>query len=206
METTIPFSGFYEAHSHVLDDALSLLFTDDQGELVSSVLLERAESQADWRAIREGNCKAYLDGFVEEYGIEVTFKLLDSPKYYNYDTDRIFAEISLDEVKRLYKAVRKGDLNTVIKDKFTSHSGFSSHYPNDIREWSKDLSTWDHNQIGTLIEAYIEYNGNYEFDFDFERGFISNPYEELYTLFYDNIKGIDKLHKLFTYLRERANR
>ena len=52
-------------------------------------------------------------------------------------------------------------LENKIKERFTSRSGFWSHYKNELDLWTQDYSEWDHNQIGTCFELFFEL-----FDFD----------------------------------------
>jgi hypothetical protein len=59
-------------------------------------------------------------------------------------------------------------LSRAIKEQFTSRSGFTSLYSNDVLEWIvKPLDKWDHNEIGTLFECIILQAGK-EGDFDMD--------------------------------------
>lgn len=89
------------------------------------------------------------------------FKFTDmtSPKFYNFETDRLFATCSAAFVKRLWKRSKADDhktLSRVIRDRFTSYDGFRSHYANDLDSWPRDLSEWDHNELETLLLACLE--------------------------------------------------
>ena len=48
----------------------------------------------------------------------------------------------------------KKELEEKIKDRFTSRSGFWSHYKNGLDLWTKDYSEWDCNMIGTCFELF----------------------------------------------------
>lgn len=207
LKTIIPFSGFYESiHSSELDDRLEQEFSSDYDNVFSS-LLEKAYDNIDWGAVHNEYAKEYTEAFADEFDIKVKFETLISPKYYNFETDRIFAYIELSEVKRLFELVPKEVLERRIKANFTSRSGFISHYFNELSLWDTDLANWDHNQIGTLIEAYIstiepEFDQNQEYSLMEDsvcNGFIEG-------ILWDNIKDADRLYKLSTYLRERENR
>lgn len=82
------------------------------------------------------------------------FESLHSPKFYNFQTDIIFAHISTDEIKRIYSLVNKDDFEEVAKEWFTSCPGFISFYSPNIETWG-DIETWDHNQLGALLTAYV---------------------------------------------------
>src|SRR5690606_26269592 len=85
------------------------------------------------------------------------FESLDSPREYNFCTDRIFCYIPLESAKRLFVISAKGNhkrLKEVIRERFTSRDGFISFYSNNLEEWlDKPLDQWDHNEIGTLLIA-----------------------------------------------------
>jgi hypothetical protein len=54
----------------------------------------------------------------------------------------------------MLKKVRGECLNKVIRERFTSRSGFISHYPNHISDWPR-IEEWDHNHVGTVMAAYL---------------------------------------------------
>lgn len=207
METTVPFSGFYySVHDQEIDSCLEQYFSDDCGECISPVLFQRALDQADWTAIHNDYARQYVEGFSEEFEVKLSYKLMVSPREYNFTTDRLFAEIELSEVKRLFNLVPREVLEKAIKANFTSYDGFISYYSNDLNDWPSDLSEWDHNQVGTLISAYVstiepEFNQWKEFDL------LGDPVHEFVNELFDkHIEGIDKLNKIYCYLREREER
>lgn len=99
----------------------------------------------------------YMDALAAELGIKMTFESIDSPRQYNYGTDRLFVDVEGSELLRLYNSVDKSILADVIKDTYTSYDGFSSFYENDIQhpQWS-DPTQFDHNQWKTVLDAYIK--------------------------------------------------
>lgn len=168
MQTTIPFSGFYYSfHDSTLDHALEMAMTDDQGTVLSRSLFDLAFDSIDWRATHVEYAKLYCERFASHYGVSVKFTDLVSPKFYNFETDRIFAEIELAEVQRIFAAVDRKDLERIVRERFTSGDGFISHYSNRLEDWGSDLATWDHNQVGTLLQAYVEAEGDFaQFEID----------------------------------------
>jgi hypothetical protein len=80
---------------------------------------------------------------------------MDSPRFYNFETDRIYAKNTKKQVRALRKHVADNNLQKVIEDRFTSRSGFISYYDNDLKAWSKDAGAWDHNQVETLLLAVM---------------------------------------------------
>jgi hypothetical protein len=137
-----------------LDGALDLITSDATGCNPYAEIRDRLFDCVDWSQVHQTYARKYCRAFAEEYGIELKFESLSSPKYYNYETDRIFAHISDEEIARLFEAVDVKALEKLIRERFSSCSGFISHYPNTLEDWG-DLDTWDHNQLGTLVEAYV---------------------------------------------------
>ena len=96
---------------------------------------------------------------------------MTSPREYNFATDRAFAYVPTSVVEMLFERSAKEEHKTlaeVIKDTFTSYSGFISFYSNDLDEWlAKPLEDWDYNEIGTLIAASIKASDEYSSRADF---------------------------------------
>lgn len=88
---------------------------------------------------------------------------MTSPREYNFETDRIFARMPLVMAREMFaRSKREGHkaLAGIIRDRFTSCSGFVSSYSNDIAEWlEKPLASWDHNEVGTLLLAALALAG-----------------------------------------------
>lgn len=159
MITTIPFSGFYNTlHDSLLDDELRGLFTDDQGD-INWKLYNEAFDLIQWQKVFVLYAQDYTERFANEFKIRLSFESLNSPKEYNFATDRIFCNIDLEEVVRIYAATDKASLSDLIREKFSSRDGFSSFYSNNIEDWDK-IETWNHNQVGTLIECYSNQETN----------------------------------------------
>ncbi len=152
METRVPFSGFYNTiHSDHLDRQLDL---DEDSEL-SSAEIEKKSDETDWKAMHIAYSKAYVDQINKMLGLKLEFIELDSPKFYNFETDRIFAKISAEEVEALKARVNVEAMEKLVADHFTSRSGFISHYASSYAEWL-EAGELDHNQICTLIECILE--------------------------------------------------
>lgn len=200
METTIPFCGFYYSeYSDLIDSVIDNYFTDDHGE-VNKAISEKVFDNTDYKAVYTYAAKIYTEYLADELEIAVKFKELVSPKYYNFETDRIFCDIELTEVERIYKAVDKNILEARVKANFTSYDGFLSHYSNKLESWPSELSEWDHNQIGTLLESFIIWvKGDFDFDY-------YEVEERLNNQLYEYITDFDKYAKLAHYLNDRQYR
>lgn len=169
----LPFSGFYESvHADQLDEATerdaenfasgeSDLYPEAVG-MAESDLCEILSRMSNRTQAYESYSRKYVsafEGFVKQetgFDLQLTFDRIESPRFYNFDTDRIFAQIPLSVVEKLRAAVTLGNLAEVIKERHESRSGFCSFYTTDIEEWTKKpVSKWDHNELETLLIAWM---------------------------------------------------
>ena len=203
--TTIPFSGFYNSlHDSQLDNALESIFSNDRCDVYKS-LMDKAFDSIDWRNVHTEYSKEYTSAFASEFNLStLVFEDLDSPKYYNYATDRIFCKIELSEVQDIFNRVDKVALNKHIKQRFTSCDGFISHYKNSLEAWPSDLADWDHNQVGTLLEVLAAQESNGEFE-SFREVELFDSNEVAFNLIMNNTKD-DKVFTILNYLRAREKR
>ena len=80
------------------------------------------------------------------------------PKYYNFETDRLFVEIDNIKITMLMNWIFNNKLERlkeVIRDRFTDKDGYIPHYSNDLEAWG-DVDTWDYNQLGTALLVFVD--------------------------------------------------
>ena len=128
----LPFTGFYE-----------------------SPWVPNLKNPEDYKPWTIDFAKAYTEGFnelleEEDMDVGLTFEEVESPREYNFVTDRIFAKIEHPE--RL--DFKQATMTKIAKERFTSGPGFISHYDPDWTTWGP-TSTWDHNQLETALLAAI---------------------------------------------------
>lgn len=158
--STIPFAGFYytlhdEELSRPIETAIDC-FCEDTGADIPQALADRLWDNADYGAARREYAQEYAASFLQWLGLDGSFESMSSPNGYNFETDRIFVTLTRADVARLWRMTPRDILDKVARDRFTSRSGFISHYAPDWRDWGP-VSTWDHNQIGTLVYAVANY-------------------------------------------------
>ena len=169
LESTIPFDGFYNSYissdiEHQIgqqiewDTDIYDLNEDEQQILWDNYL--SVNRSYFYNEIAEHYTDLYIDALnerLEGFTLNAKFNLLTSPREYNFETDRIFIDIeknhAIDFIKYIIKNYKK-ELEEKIKERFTSRSGFWSHYKNGLDFWTQDYSEWDHNQIGTCFELF----------------------------------------------------
>lgn len=208
MLTTIPFSGFYYTrHDQELDWTIENMFgSRDSGERNPSLEL-RCWEACKWGQVHEAYAKAYCENFAAEFGIKLEFESMQSPREYNFTTDRIFAHIELDEVKRLRSVTDEKLLRDLARKRFTSYDGFISHYSSDIDDWG-DIQEWDYNQVGTLVMAYANQEHGEKFDMsaEFDLMECDRGNCEIENWIAEATPGIERLFKVWTYLNDRMER
>jgi hypothetical protein len=173
MIVRLPFAGFYESvHSQQLDAAQERdaehFASSDNEDYPNAVGMEESDlneilfQMADYGKGFEKYSRDYVsafDGYVkQETGVDLglEFEKLESPREYNFETDRIFAYIPVSVLGTLKAAVTLGNLAEVIKERHESRSGFCSFYTTNVEEWNeKPLAEWDHNELCTLLIAWM---------------------------------------------------
>lgn len=206
MLTTIPFSGFYEsAHSSAIDDAEEWMFTDrDSGTHPNEGLNTALWRDCNYQGVHNLYARDYCENFGRWLKIEsLKFDELNSPREYNFTTDRIFATLSKADATHLYNSVPYDKLKAKARERHTSRDGFASFYSPDILAWGP-VETWDHNQLGTLMEVVA----------DEEAGGMFGSNDELELVDQERVgdwiakctPSAPRLYKLHDYLETRAHR
>lgn len=163
IEIELPFSGFYESlHDQMIEDEIEQHFSydHDSGEdkpLGDDYDEARWNADINWQEIHTAYAKAYTEAFGEEFGLNLEFVDMTSPQFYNFSTDRIFANIELDEINRIRKeAEAHPKYAEFIRERYTSYDGFSSNFSNDSKdeEWTKE--ELEPVQYRSILDFWIE--------------------------------------------------
>ena len=207
-EICLPFGGFYNMHAEDFGeiDRLADDWTDRHEGDIPESLMALARDGADYEAARLAYSKEYCASLLEYAGLDGEFSAMTSPRWYNFETDRIFATVDRAAIARLWRGVDKADLQAMMKRLFTSRDGFISGYSNCLADWGR-LSDWDHNQLGTLLLVWLETEKGGDWDFNDELSLVEDLQgnggtdAELYDT--DDCK---RFWKIWDYLEERSNR
>jgi methylglutaconyl-CoA hydratase len=98
--------------------------------------------------------RALNEALPEGYAIKWDFESLDSPREYNFSTDRLFVTLPLGHLETLREYAGDDALREVIEHRFTSRDGFISSYSNNLDDWkAKPLAEYDHNEAGAVLQA-----------------------------------------------------
>ena len=169
MEARIPFAGFYETHyDHEIDSTLESLSESEMSSVGGVDMLDLLQQNLDYGVVHRMVAEAYAEAFAEyiadEHGIHlgVTFRALQSPREYNFETDMILVDIPCADVRLLVESVGAERLQATAKSMFTSRDGFISFYAPDIGTWG-DVPTWDHNQVYCALTALVTMDTEWEY-------------------------------------------
>jgi hypothetical protein len=208
MIVQIPFSGFYDSsHSNILEHELyNSMFTDYKSGCENNDNLSNAANDLiGWRGVYVDYAKEYVKNFNHEFDLNLTFESLQSPKEYNFSTDRIFCQIDRKDLTKIARTTKKDILDKTAKSMFTSRDGFISFYDANYKTWGK-ISSWDYNQLSCLLEAFfLQYSNNVEGgcdDFDLMDSSLSDGF--LFEVIYKNAPGIERLIKIHDRLNRKA--
>lgn len=174
----LPFCGFYESEaSRMLENELEYIFDYSDGggdyNIPDELWCELNLKEAQRQLVLE-----YVDAFQEQFESDTGIVLrgefdgMESPKFYNFETDRIFIKVPPSTIAALFTASEADNhktLEKVLEKRHTSYDGFHSFYSNDIGKWLlKPVGTWDHNELESLLLAVLEiYNPDYRKDYDY---------------------------------------
>jgi hypothetical protein len=211
MLSVIPFSGFYYiAHDDALDRALEQCFSADSGDPYPG-LVSRAFDLVQWDKVKARYAAEYAEAFAKEFGIVgAEFESMTSPRFYNFETDRVFMLIPLGEVARMHSETPRETLAQVAAEMFTSRSGFISFYSPDVSDWG-DLCEWDHNQVYALVSAFVLHRRDgEEFDQWAELALVedlsSNGNLDNWLFEHADTAAMNRLGRVCDYLRQREDR
>jgi hypothetical protein len=188
----IPFHGFYETihdsqiQGAVYDEVAYQLFEesfdlldDEQSEKVTDWVWDNIHKE-EWDKIKLDYCKKFIEAFGQEYDLNsIELESLTSPREYNFETDRIFANVELSELRDLLDNVSYAGFSDWLYERMMPRDGFIPFYSNNFSEWGHS-SNWDANQWGLILEFYTQ-----DDDFDYKLDFPVNELENICNISVD---------------------
>jgi hypothetical protein len=129
-ETKLCFGGFYDSiHSNIIEDYIDGLKDDEETEDFDRY------SQNDskiYDELKENYISEYMELFNTNLGTELKFIKLESPKSYNYTTDKMIVSYSKSDLKKMFEYLRdndaKDDLHFELKRVTTPYSGYMPYF------------------------------------------------------------------------------
>jgi hypothetical protein len=171
MEIQIEFGGFYCCHDEYIEQRIE---ADD------SWGAEWDFGNIDWQKTFKDYSVSWLYRFNSFCHLDLEFVGIDSPKYYNFTTDRIIAKIDDKDIDSLMVFVDYVEFYEYANPRLTSRDGFISFYNglDDLIERSKNDDDDKAILLGMVCDYLIEVN---------------EVNEDIYELEYDIFEINDKL-------------
>jgi hypothetical protein len=141
MRTTIEFGGFYgSVHEQLVESAVEMWHMDEDGNIENDTI-----DNWDWRESNNKYMREWTNIFSEwlkdDYDLDIDFTNLEliSPKYYNFETDKIDADITERELDDLLgKFDNDVEFMQYLKQATTSYDGYISFYDYEQAKANKD--------------------------------------------------------------------
>lgn len=162
----IPFTGFYGSN---LEEGVESAVTSEieyQNEDEPSVYLTSDDFDIDYPEIHDAIAKDYADFFasyvhcITDIPIACEFDALVSPRFYNFETDRIFCFVNRSDISKLLNWLSENAGKDYFKDyvrkAFSSYDGFIPYYDNDLSNWGH-IDSWDSVQLSTVLGALVAF-------------------------------------------------
>jgi hypothetical protein len=154
--STEVFPGFYESELYNSDTIYNINEALDDGDPAMDFTDNGFTEYCD--DVARQAAEALADALDQDDKIIVAsrFKKLHSPRFYNFETDKIEMDLDVDW-EALVEWVKSESyaFNEYLKSNFTSYDGFVSFVPNNTRDfWDKFDSDADR-LTDVLIEFYI---------------------------------------------------
>ena len=155
-EIRLPFfCGFYESPLYN-SDTLYWETTEDDMEywqaLFEDETLTADDLDIDFPRFKEECAKAYMEAFFNDANCpnfikNMEFSELVSPRFYNYETDKLYVNVEFEEDWRdkvkTFMEDNKEWLTERIREEWTSCDGFNSFMSNNYDVWYKEFQKDD---------------------------------------------------------------
>ena len=119
--------------------------------------------EVDYKKTHLNYCNAYLNKLSEELEIDLKFIQLDSPREYNFTTDKILCSISENDFNTLLDVYDTKELFNYIEEHSKSRDGFSSFYSG-----YKNVKAEKDIFLQYLFNYILEYENFDFYDLEFE--------------------------------------
>jgi len=151
----IDFGGFYHSiHSELIDNMIETFEID--------------EDNVNYKETCNSYCNEFIDSLNDMLELNLKFIKIDSPKFYNFSTDKIEAEINENDFNKLKDIyLSSQEFIDYIELNSKSYSGFISFY-NGFNEVIKEDEILLQYMFNYILKEYADEIENYIFELDFE--------------------------------------
>ena len=151
----IDFGGFYHSiHSELIDNMIETFEID--------------EDNVNYKETCNSYCNEFIDSLNDMLELNLKFIKIDSPKFYNFSTDKIEAEINENDFNKLKDTyLNSNEFIDYVNENSKSCSGFISFY-NGFNEVIKEDEILLQYMFNYILKEYADEIENYVFELDFE--------------------------------------
>lgn len=188
IEIQLPFfDGFYES-VYYNSDSIYDEFYNNEREYKETYGDDITDDDLDVRfdEYQKDVCEAFTECFsnlAPSFVTSVEFSEMTSPRYYNFETDKVYANITLSDDWReqvlTFMKENKDWLKKRIYDEWTSRDGFMSFMDNNYDEWLHRFENTedeiDPRYLSTMI-GYIMMTNNEDVHYDLIEGTLEDIY------------------------------
>lgn len=151
----IDFGGFYDSiHSDNIENRIEYFEID--------------ENNVNYKETYNSYCIEFIDSLNDMLELELKFIQIDSPKFYNFTTDKIEAEINENDFNKLKDTyLNSNEFIDYVNENSKSRDGFTSFY-NGFNEVIKEDEILLQYMFNYILNEYADEIDNYVFELDFE--------------------------------------
>ena len=151
----IDFGGFYHSiHSDEIDSRIENF--------------EINEDNVNYKETCNSYCIEFIDSLNDMLELNLKFIQIDSPKFYNFSTDKIEAEINENDFNKLKDTyLNSNEFIDYVNENSKSYSGFISFY-NGFNEVIKEDEVLLQYMFNYILKEYADEIDNYISEMDFE--------------------------------------
>ena len=151
----IDFGGFYHSiHSDILDIQIDYFEID--------------EDNVNYKETCNSYCNEFINSLNDMLELNLKFIQIDSPKFYNFRTDKIEAEINENDFNKLKDTyLNSNEFIDYVNENSKSYDGFISFY-NGFNEVIKEDEILLQYMFDYILKEYADEIENYIFEMYFE--------------------------------------
>lgn len=144
----------------VYEEFIQHIKEEDRKKFINDLLWDYS-SAYDHSSAEKAYCAEYASELCAILGIPYHGEEMTSPKYYNFESDKIHLKIDTETLKKWIRRLKtdaemQAKFSKIIKKRCTSHNGFISFHSNDLTDYlTLPFEDWDNIKAGFLVEAIM---------------------------------------------------
>ena len=196
------FPGFYESDLYnsdtsyrAIQEELEYLQSDCCKEHPEYQILTEDDLDFRYSDYEHDVAEAFLEAWeynAPEIVLGAENHIIDSPRYYNFSTDKLYADVELaddwKDVMRHFIALNYDWLKARVHKDWTSYDGFMSFMDNDIDEWDKHLFEEEDERYISIMLGYMMYKSNDDIRNELVLSALDDIYAGSYVFITDDAK------------------